>query len=68
MLWLNFICNDYIDLSGTRVDRELQHEKFLSIVGFDPGTFRLRSEGATTGATRTHVCGVDVVTAIFFFF
>ena len=31
-----------------RVERELQNEKFLPTVGFEPGTFRLRSERATT--------------------
>ena len=31
-----------------RDERELQNEKFLPTVGFEPGTFRLRSERATT--------------------
>ena len=31
-----------------RVERELQNEKFLPTVGFEPGNFRLRSERATT--------------------
>ena len=33
-------------------NRELQNEKFLSIVGFEPRTFRLRSERAKRRAIR----------------
>ena len=40
---IDFICKGYLELSGTQVKR-----KFLPTVGFEPGTFRLRSEGATT--------------------
>ena len=36
------------ELSGTRVEREVQNEKFLPNEGFEPGAFRLRSDGATT--------------------
>ena len=32
----------------TIVERELQNVKFLPTVGFEPGTFRLRRERATT--------------------
>ena len=32
----------------TRVEQELQNEKFLPTLGFEPGTIRLRSERATT--------------------
>ena len=45
---VDFICIDYLELLGTRVERKLQNEKFLPTVGFEPETFRLRSEGATT--------------------
>ena len=45
---VDFIFQGYLELSGTRVKRELQNEKFLPIVGFEPGTFRLRTEGAIT--------------------
>ena len=45
---VDFICKGYPELSGTRVERELQNEKFLPTVGFEPGTFRLQCEGATT--------------------
>ena len=45
---VDFICKGYLELSGTRVERELQNEKVLPTVGFEPGTLRLRSEGATT--------------------
>ena len=45
----DFICQGYPELSGTRVERELQNDKFIPTVGFELGTFRLRMEGATTG-------------------
>ena len=44
----DFICKGYLELSWTRVERELQNEKFLPTVGFEPGAFCLRREGATT--------------------
>ena len=46
---VDFICKGYLELSGSRVEWELQNEKFLLTVEFEPGAFRLRSEGATTG-------------------
>ena len=49
----------YIERSGTRVERELQNEKFLITVGFEPRAFRLQSEGATTEQRRTDVCRVN---------
>ena len=45
---VDFICKGYLELSGTRVERELQNENFLPTMGFEPVTFRLRSEGDTT--------------------
>ena len=45
---VDFICKGYLELSETRVERELQNEKFLPTIGFEPGTFRLRSESTTT--------------------
>ena len=45
---VDFIWKGYLELSGSWVERELQDEKFLPIVGFEPGAFCLRSEGATT--------------------
>ena len=45
---VDFICKGYLELSRTRVERELQNEKFFPTVGFEPGAFRLRSQGATT--------------------
>ena len=42
----------HLELSGMRVERELQNEKFLSTVGFEPGAFGLRSKGATTELRR----------------
>ena len=45
---LDFICKDYLELIGMRVERELQNEKCLPTVGFDPGTFRLQGERANT--------------------
>ena len=37
-----------MELRGTRVEIELHNEKLLSTVGFEPGTFRLGNERATT--------------------
>ena len=48
----DFICKGCLELSGTQVERELQNEKFLLTVGFEPWAFRLRSEGATTELQR----------------
>ena len=45
---VDFICKGYLENSGSPVERELQNEKFLPNVGFEPGAFCLRSEGATT--------------------
>ena len=45
---VDFICKGYLELIGTRVERELQNEKFLPTVEFEPGTFRLRSKRVTT--------------------
>ena len=45
---LDFICKGYLELSGTRVERELHNEKFLPEVEFETGTFHLRGEVATT--------------------
>ena len=56
---VDFICTDYLERSGTRVKRELQIEKFLLTVGFEPGSFRLRSKDATTELRRTDVCRVN---------
>ena len=36
---VDFICKGYLELIGTRVERELQNEKFLLTVGFEPGPF-----------------------------
>ena len=41
-----------LELCGSRVERELQNVKFLSTVGFEPGTSRLLSESATTELRR----------------
>ena len=49
---VDFICKDDLELSGTQVERELQNEKVLSNVGFEPGPFRFWSEGATTDLRR----------------
>ena len=43
---VDFIYKDYLELLGSRVEWELENEKILPNVG--PGTFRLRSERATT--------------------
>ena len=49
---VDYICKGYLELIGTRVERELQNENFMPTVGFQPGTFRLRSEGVTTELQR----------------
>ena len=33
---IDLICKGYLELSGMRVERELQNEKFLPTVGFEP--------------------------------
>ena len=45
---VDIICKGYLELSGARVEQELQNKNFLHTVGFEPGAFRLRSEGTTT--------------------
>ena len=49
---VDFICKGYIELPGTRVERELQNEKNLAHCGIEPDTFRIRNEGATTELRR----------------
>ena len=49
---VEFIHMGYLELCGSRVERELQNVKFLPIVGFEPGTSRLLSERATTELRR----------------
>ena len=45
---VDFICMDLLEVGEKR---ELQNEKFLSTVGFEPGTFHLRSKRANQCAT-----------------
>ena len=45
---VDFSCKGYLELSRSPVEQELHYEKFVPTVGFEPGAFRLRSEGATT--------------------
>ena len=49
---VDLICKGNLEMSGTRVKRELQNEKFVPTVGFELGAFRLRSEDATTELKR----------------
>ena len=49
---VEFICKGCQKLSGTQLERELQNEKFMPTVGFEPVAFRFRSEGATTELRR----------------
>ena len=50
---IDFIRMGLIELWGSRVEPNLQNEKFLPTVGFEPGLFLLRSEHATcTTAVR----------------
>ena len=51
------VCHDWLHLHGlTRpvrsANRKLQNEKFMPTMGFEPGTFRIRSERATRWAIR----------------
>ena len=43
---VDFICKGQLEVWRMRVEWELQNEKVLPTVGFEPGTFRLRSECA----------------------
>ena len=45
---IDFICKGYQELRGAWVERQLQNEKFLPTLGFEPGTFHIRIECATT--------------------
>ena len=45
---VDFICKGYLELLRSQVQQELQNDKFLPIMGFGPGAFRLRCGGATT--------------------
>ena len=49
---VDFIRMGLLELCRSRVERELQNVKFLSTVGFEPGTSRLLSEHATTELRR----------------
>ena len=49
---VDFIRMGLLELCGSRGDRELQNVKFLPTVGFEPGTYRLLSERATTELRR----------------
>ena len=65
-----FIYKGVLELSGTRVERELQNEKSLTTVGIEPGAFRLQTVGATTELRRMmSVEGIKVhlvLTVLFF--
>ena len=39
-------------MQGSKVEHELQNEKFLPTMEFEPSTFRLRSERANHYASR----------------
>ena len=45
---VDFIRIGPLELWGSWVEHELQNVEFLPTVGFEPGTFLLRSERATT--------------------
>ena len=47
-----YVMVDFICMSLLDANRELQNETFLPTVGFEPGTFRIRSERAKRWATR----------------
>ena len=49
---VDFIRSGVLELWGSRVERELQNVKFLPLLGFESGTFRIQSERATTELRR----------------
>ena len=57
---VDLIYKGYLELSVPQVERELQNEKFLPTVGFEPAAFRLRREGATTELRRLSVEWIKV--------
>ena len=50
---VDFICIGFLELQGTQSKLELQNKKSLSTVGFEPGTFHLRSRRAINCDTRS---------------
>ena len=54
---IDFICMDLCEQQGTQSKQEMQNEKFLPTVGFEPGTFRLRRRHtqSTNCATRSNI-------------
>ena len=50
---VDFICMGLFDMQGTQNKREIQNEKYLTTVGFEPGTLRLRSRRTTDWAKRS---------------
>ena len=49
---VDFICMGFLELRGTRRKLELQNEKFLPPVGFEPTTFRFEALHAIHCATQ----------------
>ena len=45
---IDFICMDVVELHGAQRNRKLQDESFLPCVGFEPTTFRLGVQAATS--------------------
>ena len=50
---VDFICNGLLELQGTRVKRELQNEKILAHVRFEPGIVRFQSDRANHYTTKS---------------
>ena len=53
MVHMVLIC--LIELQGTQIKREIQNEKVLPTIGFETGTFRLRSRRDTICITITGI-------------
>ena len=68
----DFICKGYLELLGSPVELELQNNKYLPIVGFEPTAFHLRRSGAITELRGLNWMSVDgikvhlVLTVLFF--
>ena len=52
---VDFIYKGLLELRGAWVERELQNEKFLPTVGFEPGIVLLRSIGANHCITKSEI-------------
>ena len=52
---VNFICKGLLELWGTRVEREIQNEKFMPTGRFEPSIFSLQSDRGIHCTTRSDI-------------